>query len=555
MSLFSLLGGAADAARLYEELSARRSVTDWRLTISRPDGEARDVSLSAVVAPGDPGSERLEVMIEDITARLRAERQRDQLLAELEASSLALNEPVGKLARPAAVCPMNAPIRTAAERMGRLAADALLVAAPSGEILGIVTGRDIRERVVARGLDPAVPVREVMSAPLVSIPDAALISEAMLLMRARDIGHLAVRDPSGAVSGLLRAKDLLQLHRQSIAVLQAEITEAAGPLETGAAWARMPGIVHSMSAGGARPASVLRTLSAVSDMVIGRLVRLAVEELGAPPADFAFLVLGSGGREEQTLGSDQDNAILHGGRPGEPYFHRMGERVCGWLADMGVPRCRGGFMAENPQWCAPVSEWERRFAGWIAEPDAEQLRDFNIFFDFRAAAGSSALADGLRGSIAGMLPSHPAFFLFLAREALAKKLPPALAGGVFRDLLRAGPAELDLKEAIAPVVRFARLYALRHDIRATGTIARLAALREAGVLKPAHFDEVTRAWWFLAGLRLRCQEEAIRARGEPSDMLDTRGLAPGDEAMLRAAASQVSLLQKRISFDFLGSAL
>jgi PAS domain S-box-containing protein len=554
-SLFSLLGVTDDAARLYEELSERRAVTDRRFTVGRSDGDVREVSLSAAVTGGEPGSTHLEAMIEDITARVRVERQRDDLLAELETSSLSLNEPVATLARPAASCPMNAPARAAAERMGSLAADALLVTAPSGEVLGIVTGRDIRERVVAKGLDSSVPVREIMSAPLVSIPDSALISEALLLMRGRDIGHLAVRGPSGAVSGILRAKDMLQLHRQSIAVLQAEIAEAAGPGGVGACWSRLPEIVRSLSAGGARPASVVRMVSAVSDMALQKLVRLAVEELGSPPADFAFLLLGSGGREELTLGSDQDSAILHEGPPGEPYFTRMGELVCGWLADMGIPRCRGGFMAENPEWCAPRAEWERRFAGWIALPDAEQLRDFNIFFDFRAAAGSPALALDLRRSITGMLPSHPEFFLFLAREALAKKLPPAFSGGVFRDFLRTGPTSLDLKEAIAPVVRFARLYALKNGVQATGTVARLAALRDAGVLKPAHVDEITRAWWFLAGLRLRCQEEAIRARGEPSDSLDTRSLAPGDEAVLRAAASQVVLLQKRISFDFLGSAL
>ena len=126
----------------------------------------------------------------------------------MQASSLALSEPAATLARPAASCPMNTPVRGAAQRMSRLAVDALLVRGPSGEALGIVTDRDVRERLVAQGLDPDAPVREIMSAPLVSIPGTALLSEALLLMRDHDIGHLAVRDSSGAMSAILRAKDL-----------------------------------------------------------------------------------------------------------------------------------------------------------------------------------------------------------------------------------------------------------------------------------------------------------------------------------------------------------
>jgi signal-transduction protein with cAMP-binding, CBS, and nucleotidyltransferase domain len=551
--LFGLLAGSPGSEGLYEELADQQAVAGRRLTVSSPEGGPREVSLSAVVTRGGPGGPRLEVLLEDVTSRQRAERQRDELLAELSASSLSLAEPVATLARPAESLPMNAAVQAAAARMGRLSCDALLVTGPSGETLGIVTGRDIRERVVARGLDAATAVREVMSAPLVSIPGTALLPEALALMRSRDIGHLVVRDASGSVRGLLRAKDLLQLHRHSIAVLRAGIAEAAGPAEVASRRTRLPAVVQAMAAGGARPASLVRTISAVSDMAVARLVEMAVEEMGPPPAPFAFLVLGGGGRQEMTLGSDQDNAILHGGSPGEPYFQRMGEVVCAWLAEAGVPRCRGGFMASNPAWCATAREWESRFAGWIAEPDAEQLRDFNIFFDFRAAAGSPGPAEALRQSIAGMLPAHPGFFLFLARDALAQKLPSW--GGALRDLLRAGPAELDLKEAISPIVRFARLYALRHDIRSTGTAERLAALRDAGVLAPDLHEGIAATWWFLAGLRLRLQEQAIRARGEPSDAVDLRSLPPGDQAMLREAASTISLLQKRISFDFLGSAL
>ncbi len=555
VNLFSLLGDPAEAERLHGELSARGSISDREVLLARPDGESLTVSLSAAVAKAEPGAARLEGIAVDVTERLAAERRSQELLAEMEASSLYLSEPAAKLVRAAGTIGMNSPIRAAAARMSRDSRDALLVTGPSGEILGIVTDHDVRERLVAKGRDSAAPVREIMSSPLLSIPESALLFEALLLMREKDIGHLAVRGPSGSITGILRGKDLLQLHRQSLAVMRKEIEEASSAEDVGECRRRLPELVRSLIAGGARPGSVARILASVSDMVVERLVALAVAEMGAPPAGFTFLALGSGGREEQTLGSDQDNAIVHEGRPGEPYFLALGEKVCSWLAGMGVPYCPGGIMAKNTAWCAPLAKWENYFAQWIRLPDAQELLDFNIFFDFRCVAGDRELAGRLRRSVSALLPENPPFFLHLAQDCLRRRLPPLFTAGMLRELLRAEPTEIDLKEAMAPVVRFARLYALRQGIEATNTAARLAALRDAGALSVQLHEQITRTYTFLGELRLRCQEEKLRATGAPSDVLDTRGLAPGDMAMLRHAAAQVSLLQKRISFDFLGSAL
>jgi len=555
VNLFSLLGDPAEAERLYGELAARGAVADREILLARPDGESLTISLSAALAKAVPGAARLEGIVVDVTKRLADERRREELLAETEASSLYLSEPVAKLARVTGTIGMNSPIRAAAARMSRDSCDALLVAGPAGEILGIVTDHDVRERLVAEGRDPASPVREIMSSPLLSIPESALLFEALLLMREKDIGHLAVRGLSGTITGILRGKDLLQLHRQSLAVMRKEIEEAASAEEVGECRRRLPELVRSLVAGGARPGSVARILASVSDMVVERLLALAVAEMGAPPAGFAFLALGSEGREEQTLGSDQDNAIVHEGRSEEPYFLALGEKVCSWLAGMGVPYCPGGIMAKNPAWCAPLATWEQYFAEWIQLPDAQELLDFNIFFDFRCVTGDRELAGRLRRSISALLPDNPPFFLHLAQDCLRRKLPPLFTAGMLRELLRAGPTEIDLKDAMSPVVRFARLYALRQGIEATNTLARLAALRDAGALTGQLHEQVSRVYTFLGELRLRCQEERLRATGTPSDILDTRGLAPGDMAMLRHAAAQVSLLQKRISFDFLGSAL
>ena len=283
-----------------------------------------------------------------------------------------------------------------------------------------------------------------------------------------------------------------------------------------------------------------RRITRVSDLALRRLIDLAIQELGKPPAVFAFLVLGSEGREEATQHSDQDNAIVYAdGAPGDPaavhdWFRSLGVKVCGWLEAMGVSPCKGGIMASNPRWCASVSEWQSMFSRWITEPEPQELLDFQVFFDFRATYGDMSLATSLRTFISEKLAGEPPFFLHLARDLLNRRTPK---------LFSAGPGtaitDPDVKEALIPFVSFARLYALRNGVAATNTQARLDGLRDGGVLKPQPHRDVTEAFDFLAELRHRTDAS----------------LVPSVGGRMRRASEQAQLLSKRISFDFMGSAL
>jgi PAS domain S-box-containing protein len=534
VGFFSLAASPEDADQLYEELASGGSVTRRSFRILQPGGESVTVSLSAVVPHEASGTARhMEGMVEDITEQLRMQRRSSELIAELETSSLYLSESVAKLALPFGSCDMDAPVRRAAHQMTRAGRDALLVTGGSGAVLGIVTDRDMRARVVggAAGLD--APVREIMSAPLVWIPDTALLSEAVILMRDRDIGHLAVRGASGSIVGILRGRDLLQLHRHSVAVMQQEILAAESVAELTDIRGRLPALVEALLASGARSRNISRVITSLSDQVTGKLIGLAVAELGAPPAEYAFIALGSDGRQERGLRSDQDNALVFTDAAAGRYFLRLGEKVCRWLDGMGVPLCKGGVMAMNPSWCVPLETWEAYFSRWILEPNPQELLDFNIFFDFRCVAGDARLTDSLRTAIARLLHGNPPFFLHLARDAVQKKLPR-----------RSGLTTLDLKEAMAPLVAFSRLYALRHGVTATNTFERLSALREMNVLKPSTADDILEAYAFLMQLRL-----------SHADTFDLRGLTHSEEITLRHALAQLSLVQKKIGFDFPGSAL
>jgi PAS domain S-box-containing protein len=547
VNLFCLPADPREAERLYGELAAGGAVRGRELRLARPGGGERVIVLSAVLERDESGAARhLAGMAEDVTERREAGRRQEERAAELESVTMLLGLPVGRLAREAAACGLETPVHAAAARMTRGRRDALLVTLPSGEAVGIVTDGDLRERVLAARLDPGRPVREVMTSPLVAIPEGAPVYEALLRMREKDVGHLAVRGSSGSIGALLHGADLLQLQRRSPAVLLKEIRAAGSIEELADSRGRLPGLASEMLAGGTRPRQVNRTLSAASDRVVERLVGFAARELGEPPSAFAFLALGSEGREEMTPGSDQDNALLYAppppGReePARRYYLALGERVCGVLNGMGVPLCRGGVMARNPSWCVPLDAWAGYFTRWIREPEPERLLDFNIFFDLRCLAGERSLAGRLRAHIVELLADNPPFFLHCARDALGRRLPA---------LRRAGGERLDLKEAMSPVVGFARLYALRHGVPATNTLDRLEGLRERGVLAPASYEEIAAAYAFLMELRLR---GGLEGSGR---VVDTGSLPPEEEARLQQALTVLPLLHRRISFDFLGSAL
>jgi predicted metal-dependent phosphoesterase TrpH/PAS domain-containing protein len=347
-------------------------------------------------------------------------------------------------------------------------------------------------------------------------------------------------DGTRHVEGMLEDVTAVRVAEKLFDRIVKRLENASSVIDVSSARGQLPELVTSLLASRTGLENLNHRITRVSDLALRTLIDLAIKELGTPPAAFAFLVLGSEGREEATLHSDQDNAIIYSdGAPDDPaavhaWFHSLGVKVCGWLEGMGVGRCQGGMMASNPRWCAPLSEWQSLFGRWIAEPEPRELLAFQVFFDFRLVFGDRSLADRLRGFITGKLAGEPPFFLHLARDAMNRRAPR---------LFSAGPAEAleepDIKEALLPFVSFARLYALRHGIAATNTLSRLDALRECGVLASGRHGDLARAYGFLAELR----------------HLPGTSAAPVTPGSLRRASEQAQLLITRISFDVLGSAL
>ncbi|MDH2915373.1 MAG: DUF294 nucleotidyltransferase-like domain-containing protein, partial [Gallionella sp.] len=272
--------------------------------------------------------------------------------------------------------------------------------------LGILTLPDVLERIALPQIDLELPVIGVMSTQLHALPPQSLAHEAALMMAKYGFRHVLVVENDRLV-GLVSEKDLFALQRVGLrqigtTIRHAETTEV---LQQGAADIRS--MAHNMMAQGVAPEQLTQFISTFNDLLTARVVELECKAGGivgtALHDGLCWMALGSEGRFEQTLNTDQDNALIFKVPTGQTVDQvreqllPIAKRINETLAQCGFPLCKGGIMASNPKWCLSLEEWKSAFSNWISGGSPEALLHASIFFDFRALYGEHSLAEDLRG--------------------------------------------------------------------------------------------------------------------------------------------------------------
>lgn len=362
---------------------------------------------------------------------------------------------------------------------------------------------------------------------------------------------------AGMADGLL--KRLLNLPSTAAEDIAREIALAETREHVVGLCRRVPELVGSMLESGASPASIAGMISSITDSATSRFIEMAQADLGSPPVDYAFVALGSQGRKEQTLFTDQDNAIIYEAPKNgsdervERYFSALAASVCESMTCSGYRNCKGLVMASNPKWCQPLYVWKGYFTTWIAKAEAQDMMEFGAFFDLRCVKGERGLVQALRTHIQSELSRSPLFYTHAARTALLFKSPLRLFGNIVTSgssTDRSG--YLDLKAVMMPIVSFSRLYALHRNISFTSTQERLSTLSDLGVLLPSQHHDLLTAFETLLRLRLRHQAMTIQKGGEPDNLIDPAWLGHIDEAVLKECFREIDRIQEKINRDFLG---
>lgn len=471
-----------------------------------------------------------------------------------ERGSAVLRTSLADLVRrpPVAAAPTTT-IREAAELMAAERVSCVLVL-QEARLVGIVTDRDLRTRVLAVGRDPHEPLSAIMTTQPATGRTDALAFEALMAMVDRNIHHLPVLDGRGRVTGLVSSTDLMRLEHNNPVYLVADIAAAPDAAALASLGRRIPVIVQQLVAEDATAQDIGRAVTAVGDAIERRLLTLAEAELGPPPVPYTWVVLGSQARHEQGLASDQDNAIVLSDEtePGQDdYFAALAARVSRGLVECGYPPCPGDVMATNPRWRAPAATWRQHFARWLETPEPQAVLNGSIFFDMRPLYGDTTLVTDLRADVLSQTRRSPLFLAYLAQHAVARRPPLGFFRGLVLEKEGQHRDRLDLKAGgVAAVVQLARVHALHDGLPEVNTQARITGAAQAGSMSAALAAELTDALEFIAYLRLRHQGHAVRAGRDPDNFVDPAALTDFERRHLRDAFRIVRSAQQALGQRF-----
>ena len=560
-ALKELLADPAELQRIIQA-AAKTPIEHEIIACRKKDGSRFTASIWACAVRDDEGSIICyDGIVEDATARVTREKQRDQLFEEMQTSMFFLNQPLDSLPleRPQ-TCPAQTSLADALTLL-QTAGEAVLVVDADQRPCGVLSDAALRRHLTAQPGDLSVAVAEVMQRPPIMLPASSCVFEAGFEMRKHKVSLLFATDQQQQPCGIVTSDMLLPLHRYSPIVLLRAIQQAQTPEAIIEQKGVLPYLVTTLVASGAKPQYITHLTTVVADTLLQKLIEFAIQELGLPPVRFSFLIFGSEGRQEQTLRTDQDNALVYEDVPEvmEPdvhaYFHQLSTMVCGWLDRAGYPYCDGDNMAQNETWCQPMTVWKKYFSTWMSSGTAEDLLQTKIFFDFRSAYGDRDLAAELRRHLHDMVSQNPRFFQLLARNVLQITPPIGFFGSFVVESVGEHGKVFDIKSAMMPIVDYARIYALQQKIEATNTLERLRLLYEGGTLSHQNYHEMVQAYTYLMQIRLRSQSETITAGSkEPDNYIRPQDLSFIEQKLLKEIFSQTKNFQAHLSYDFTGRA-
>ena len=423
--------------------------------------------------------------------------------------------------------------------------------------IGIVTDKDIR-RVVAQRLDPGtLSAADIMSRPVVTVAPKSLWTDAFLTMAEHGIRHLAVTSDGTAEShivAVLSEHDLLRKTSiQMLSILKkiksapdirtlATLREEAE--EQIAKFVQNDLPIHKVSA----------LANQINDLTIKRVISLVMHEMQKeiiPPGSYkwSWLALGSYGRKEQIMRTDQDNALIYeGSEMYRPHYLEIAGRISDHLERCGYEKCPADVMASNPKWCLSLEEWKKTFTRWISQPDPKAVMHTTIFFDFRAIYGNDALAKALMQHISDEITKDKKFLSYLAANALSA--PPAFTFFKSVSVEDSGPHKglFDLKtRALAPYADLARLLAIYHGFWISPeTTTRYLAIAD---LEPHYSDllrDAAKAYQWLTKIRIK----NVIANGNGGRWLAKSFLSPLERQILKKALMPLQELNSIVETRF-----
>ena len=449
-------------------------------------------------------------------------------------------------------CSPDTPVREVLKTMHQHGIGSMVAVDAERRPQGIFTLHDVLSRVALSCTNLDQPFSAVMTPNPYTLPPHAFAYEAALVMAKHGFRHILVAE-NGRLKGLVSEKDLFSLQRVGLRQISGTIRNADSLATLIGSAQDIRQLAHNMMAQGVAAEQLTQIISTLNDLLTTRIIELELRNNPLPDIEFCWIALGSEGRFEQTLNTDQDNGIIFrhasdtGADAARAILLPFAKRVNLALAECGFPLCNGEVMASNPKWCLSLEEWQQTFANWIDHGAPMDLLHSTIFFDFRTLYGAARLTDELRDWLSEAAPKNPRFLHQMAVNAMRNK-PPL---GLVRDFVTGDGHTLDLKlNGVTPFVDAARIFSLANGGRQTNTVGRLRELAESKFLRQQDADAYIEAFLFIQLLRLRLHHGQCERGEDLTNKVDPDTLNNLDQRILKEAFRQARKLQTKLELDY-----
>lgn len=418
----------------------------------------------------------------------------------------------------------------------------------------IISRNSILEQLLLNNISINSQVNQLKNEEIPSISVNKTLIDLLVLMLQTNRTHILIENNNNFSE--ISLNSLENIFSSNSKILTKQLDNASSIAEIIKIHNELPVFVNNFVNAGTNISLITETITNASDKITNSIINLAIKTLGEPPCEFAFLALGSEGRKEQGLLTDQDNAIIYANVSADSandthqYFIKLAKIINEMLALAGYKLCVGEIMASNPKWNQPLQQWEKYYFNWISVPEQQNLIDSSVFFDFRCIYGSDSLTEQLRNFINQTIQKYPIFISQMAMLTANYKLPLGMFGKIQTesDELRAN--SFNIKNAIRILVNMVRLYAMKNNISSTNTLERLDELKRIKAISANFHAEVRYSFAFMLNLQIANQAINASIGNKPSNYIELNRLTATELANLKNILSAISSLQSNLKYDF-----
>ncbi|MFV5693245.1 DUF294 nucleotidyltransferase-like domain-containing protein [Flavobacterium sp. LT1R49] len=427
-------------------------------------------------------SEVLNFLLESFAVNTRNPKDKENLIGKLISDNVFYSDQQSEMqyfqSLSYNISPLKTTVTAIVQDVAQLMTEALknnIIICDNNIPLGIITDTDMRSKIATGRFPITISVDKIMSSPVITVVENVSLAEAQLLMLKHNVTHLCVTQDGtdkSALKGIISEHDLVVAQASNPGVLIKEIKRSQNPKELKQIRERLTDLIQTSLSKNIPLSHVFNIASEINLAIIKRSVELSILDLGSPPARFAWLSIGSQGRKEQLLLTDQDSILIFEDvsadkyRDVKDYFLKLAKRTTGTLEKIGYEYCPNGHMGSNMLWCKSLTDWTKQYDSWMNTPGENSNDLSSIFFDYEITFGEQKIEDAIGNIVSKNAKNNTLFFDFLGNDALRKNAPLSFFKKF--NVEEEGPHKdkFDIKtRALMPLIDGARLFTLHYDLR------------------------------------------------------------------------------------------